>query len=373
MKKSLWLLGAIVLLFAITPALAQKGEPPPTPAGPPPKSAPPPTPTQPQPTGAANTSTDLPTPVPAKPTPPPTPTLPAVTGKPTVPPRPTSAPRVTREEPILPAPVSGPAAQPSPMALPTRTRVPIVLLASPSPVSLTAVQTASPTNAAVAGRVQEAEVGGVPTALNGQAKAVTDAITGGSVLVVIGLLAVNLFASFSQSAAVHALERTYRRQKSQEFELAMARELQERQEHVDQQLKSNPDAWHAVTSQLFADAGLDVSPSYIEEVAAYPCPRLAVAGSDGLLYVFATEPKWVKQRSRVIALDSSLSHFARIEAHTMWHHAAEHLSESITLPRDIAWYLVVVRPRRALSLTQRSKARMVIQRSWQQIWQRWMS
>ncbi len=232
-------------------------------------------------------------------------------------------------------------------------------------------------------------MGSVPTALNGQVKAISDAMTGGSVLVVIGLLAFNLFASFTQSAAVRTLERTYRRQKSQEFELAIARELQERQEHLSKLLQENPDSWRAVTGQLFADAGLGVSPSYIEEVTASPCPRLAIAGSDGLLYVFATEPKWVKQRSRVIGLDSSLSHFARIEAHTLWHHAAEHLTERgstarlssprselaevVTLPRDIAWYLVVVRPRRALSLTQRSKARMVIQRSWQQIWQRWMS
>jgi hypothetical protein len=233
--------------------------------------------------------------------------------------------------------------------------------------------TASPTDAAITGRFQETGAVGAPTALDEQAKAMSDAITGGSVLAVIGLLAVNLFASFSQSAAIHALERTYRRQKSQEFELAMARELQERQEHVDKRLKDNPDAWRAVTSQLFADAGLDVSPSYIEEVAASPCPRLAIAGSDGLLYVFATEPKWVKGRSRVIALDSSLSHFARIEAHTLWHHAAERLTERVTLPRDIAWYLVVVRPRRALSLAQRSKVRMIIQRYWRRIWQGRMS
>ncbi len=126
-------------------------------------------------------------------------------------------------------------------------------------------------------------MGDAPTALNGQVKAISDAMTGGSVLVVIGLLALNLFASFSQSAAVRALEHTYRRQKSQEFELAMARELQERQEHLGKLLQENPDSWRAVTSQLFADAGFGVSPSYIEEVAASPCPRLTVAGSDGQL------------------------------------------------------------------------------------------
>jgi len=335
MKQLLWLTAAVVLLLAIAPASAQKGDPPSTPARP----SPPPT-DRPQ-----DKPTAMPTPIQVKPTVMPTPTdrptvLPAPDDKPTALPTPQGA--LAAEEPVVP---------------PTPTQPGVSVVSASARAAEIAL-----TDAALTRQVFD-DLGGerllqrtnAPVAAVATPAAYT--LTGGAVLVGIGLLAFNLLASLTQSAAVRSLERTYRRQKSQEFELAMARELSGRRKRLDERLQADREAWRAVTSQLFADAGLGgVSPSYVEEVASSPAPRLAIAGSDGLLYVLTTQPEQISPRSRVIPLDAGLSLLARVEAHALWEHVAEPLPDRVVLARDVAWYLVVAR-RRASRLAQRSDPR----------------
>ncbi len=325
MKQLLWLMAAVVLLLAIAPASAQKGDPPSTPARP----SPPPT-DRPQ-----DKPTAMPTPIQVKPT-----VMPTPTDRPTVLPMPQGA--LAAEEPVVPP-------------TPTQPGVSAVSAsASAAEIALTDVALTRQVfdDLGVKRPLQHADAPAVAAATPA-----TYTLTGGAVLVGIGLLAFNLLVSLTQSAAVRSLERTYRRQKSQEFELAMARELSGHRKRLDEILQADREAWRAVTSQWFADAGLGgVSPSYVEEVASSPAPRLAIAGSDGLLYVLTTQPEQISPRSRVIPLDAGLSLLARVEAHALWEHVARRLPDRVVLARDAAWYLVVAR-RRASRLAQRGDPR----------------
>ena len=180
--------------------------------------------------------------------------------------------------------------------------------------------------------------------------ATTTATVTSSVIVAALLagLALNGFASLSQAAAVRSLERTYRRQKSQELEQAFGRDLTARLEQLRGHLTGEPDAWREVVRQLLVDAGVGTDSTSIDEVevSANSHPCFVVAGN-GRHYLFTTDPsrlrksRAIRWRDRVIALDTALSPFARVEAQALWDHLAqESRNGQTTLPRNVAWYLV---------------------------------
>jgi hypothetical protein len=189
-----------------------------------------------------------------------------------------------------------------------------------------------------------------------QAAAVQTAttVTGGvAMLAVIGVLAFVGVASLSQAAAVRALERTYRRHKTQEFELAMAREIADHTAQLQQQLKKAPDAWRDMFAQLVANAGLGRVLFSYTEVSTEPCVHFGATGSDGRLYVFTTDPAPLRKRGdRVMLLDANLSLFARVNAYVLWMHLAHKIGNP-TVPDDAAWYLIVCPPRKPALLSGR--------------------
>lgn len=184
--------------------------------------------------------------------------------------------------------------------------------------------------------------------------AVATGVTGGITFLVLAGLAMFIgFTSLSQAAAVRGLESTYRRQKTQEFELTLAGEMAAHLAGVRQRLgeMGNPEPWRDIMAQLLADAGLEPAPLlYAQEVSVEPCPHVTFSGmgANGQVLFLATQPELVKQwRDRVIPLDTGLSHYARVEAQALWEYLAAHkiVGEQPVLPRDAAWYLVVSRTR----------------------------
>lgn len=388
----------LLALLALAPTLwmgqmvlAESGvmqkPPPPPPPDKESKAPPPPTPERLKPTVP-------PTPIPMKPTIPPTPAL----AQPT-------APSPHGDESSVPSPSLVAAATPTQPASRDRGVAPTPDAAPAS--RLITGRVFDDRNGNGAQDKEETGVGGVPVTLNGQVVAATDAngqftvqlvadawlavvppqgwqwsglpwpgdapgpvviplrradaqstpvtaaaantMTGGIVLAVIGLLALNLFGSWSQSAAVRSLERAYRRHKSQELELTMAREIADHRERLSKTLESDSDAWRALATQLFAGVGLGhVAPSSIQSATIAPCPSLTIAGLDDLLYAFTTDPSPLGQHGRVIPLDASVSLFARVEAHTLWDHAMRRSGGRAMPLHDVAWYLVAPRQQRAL-------------------------
>jgi hypothetical protein len=187
----------------------------------------------------------------------------------------------------------------------------------------------------------------------------------GSVAVAVLLvgLALNAFGSLSQALAVRSLERTYRRHKAQELELAMNQTLTSHQEQVRERLATDSDAWRGVVRQLLTDAGVDgdATPASALDISATPCPHFTVAGANGQpCYLFTTDPgslrssRTVRRRDQTVLLDMTLSPFARVEAQALWDHLAQRRlhGKQLALPRDAAWWLVI---RRATEQVPRAK------------------
>ena len=180
-------------------------------------------------------------------------------------------------------------------------------------------------------------------------------VTGGvAVAVLLVGLALNAFGSLTQALAVRALERTYRRHKAREMELALGQSLAAYGQQVRERLAADPDAWRGVVRQLLTDAGVDGDATLAEvvDVSADPCPHFAIAGANGRpQYLFATDPSALRsggivhRRDRVVALDMALSAFARIEAQALWNHLAggRLRGKPLALLREAAWWLMVRR------------------------------
>jgi len=184
----------------------------------------------------------------------------------------------------------------------------------------------------------------------------TIATVTGSAAVVILLagLVFNALTSLTQAVAVRSLERTYRRQKAQELELAMNQSLTTYQGQVRDRLAADPDAWRGVVRQLLTDAGVDGDATLVNvpDVSTTPCPHFIVSGANGQpRYLFTTDPgslrssRTVRRRDQAVLLDMTLSPFARVEAQALWNHlAGERLrGKQSALPRDAAWWLVIRR------------------------------
>lgn len=197
----------------------------------------------------------------------------------------------------------------------------------------------------------------------------------GSVAVTVLLvgLALNAFGSLSQALAVCSLERTYRRQKAQELELAMNQSLATYRGQVRDRLAAEPDAWRGVVRQLLADAGVDGDGTLADvlDISATPCPHFTVSGANGQpQYVFTTDPgllrsgRTVRRRDQVVPLDMTLSPFGRVEAQALWDHLAggRLRGKQPALPRDAIWWLVI--RRRTKSVPQAKKKR------WSWSWRR---
>ncbi|MDY6878119.1 MAG: M23 family metallopeptidase [Chloroflexota bacterium] len=184
----------------------------------------------------------------------------------------------------------------------------------------------------------------------------TIATVTGSAAVVILLagLVFNALTSLTQAVAVRSLERTYRRHKAQELELAMDQTLTSHQEQVRDRLAADPDAWRGVVRQLLTDAGVDGDATLVNvsDISVTPCPHFTVAGANGQpCYLFTTDPgslrssRAVRRRDQAVLLDMTLSPFARVEAQALWDHLAQGRlrGKPSALPRDAAWWLVIRR------------------------------
>ncbi len=168
-----------------------------------------------------------------------------------------------------------------------------------------------------------------------------------------GLPFAAFLAAMLVGVSVRSLKRTFRRQKSREFEWAMAQELFNHQESLREQLGSGPRAWQEPVRQLLADArvgGEDV-PLMLGDVSI-SCPTFAIVG-DTAYYTFTTDPdrargnrfaRWRNWRDRVISLDTTVSPFARVDAQVLWGHLAARKQEGFVLSRrNMAWHLIVRR------------------------------
>lgn len=195
-----------------------------------------------------------------------------------------------------------------------------------------------------------------------QAAAIAGGVTNGVAFVVLaGSLVFVGMMLMSGTSAIRSFEKTYRRHKSQELELLMAREMAEHRARLDQRLQADPNAWREILAQLLADAGLNASSGYMQQMSVAPCPHFAVPSAEGRLYMFATDPdqlnnrRWhdrLFRRDRVIPLDASLSRYARIEAQVLWDHLVKTHPEvygtvvhPLMLPSDATWYLIITTPR----------------------------
>ena len=175
----------------------------------------------------------------------------------------------------------------------------------------------------------------------------------GSMAVVMFLvgLAFNGFASLAQAAAVRSLERTYRRQKSQELELQQYRLVAQRQEELKKVL-AQTGGWREVLKQVIADALPDEGTNLLSlgNGSATPAPHFVALG-DKREYVFTVSPDALRERGlfrrdRVIPLDASLSPTVRVEVQAVWQHLVDrHSPDSRALPRRAEWFLVVRRRR----------------------------
>ena len=180
-------------------------------------------------------------------------------------------------------------------------------------------------------------------------------VTGSAaVVVLLAGLVFNALTSLTQAVAVRSLERTYRRQKAQELELAMTQTLTSHQEQVRDRLAADPDAWRGVVRQLLTDAGVDGDATLVNvpDISTTPCPHFTVSGtSDQPCYLFTTDPgslrssRTVRRRDQAVLLDMTLSPFARVEAQALWDHLAQGRlrGKPSALPRDAAWWLVIRR------------------------------
>jgi hypothetical protein len=185
-------------------------------------------------------------------------------------------------------------------------------------------------------------------------------------------LAFSGMCSLAQAASTRSLERTYRRQKSQELEFAMASDLTRRKDQTERRLADDAEVWRKVVAQLLADAGIGGSPALEKgiDVREIPCPHFVIREETNRYhYVFTVNPeplrkaRIIRRRDRVVPLDTTLSLYARIEAQALWDHVAPRLRHQQTmLARDATWFLVVHQPP-----NWRPRAR---RRKWWQLWRR---
>jgi hypothetical protein len=188
-------------------------------------------------------------------------------------------------------------------------------------------------------------------------QAATTATVAGSALVVALLvgLVFNGAAVLLQTMALRSITHTYRRQKSQELELAMAQELATHQQALREELSGDPRAWQETVRQLLADVRVSHDSAWMQGDVTTVFPSFAVVGADRV-YTFTTDPdrargsllaRWRGWRDRVIALDTTVSPFARVDAQAVWGHlAAQRQGDFVLSRRNMAWYLVVQRRRR---------------------------
>jgi len=173
----------------------------------------------------------------------------------------------------------------------------------------------------------------------------------------VGALMFVGFASLTQAAATRSLERTYRQHKSLELEHLQVQIMAQRRAEL---LELISDDWREILRQLLADAlpAAAIAAADTDEwitvtdLSASP-PHFTVARQEGgEEYVFTVSPDLVRQgslmkRNRVIPLDASLAATARVEVQAVWQHLMEqHGLDRRALPRQAAWYLVVVAHRR---------------------------
>ena len=171
----------------------------------------------------------------------------------------------------------------------------------------------------------------------------TTAVGGAAIIALLIGMILNGFASLTQAAAVRSLERTFRRQKSLELELAMAQDLTARLDDLREHLSSSSRAWREIAGQLLLDAGVAPSEEVVlnlDEASVLP-PHFAISAG-GNRYLFTTDPSQARRRDRVVPLDAAtVSPFARVEAHALWAHLTEQDVPAVVLLRNVAWYVVV--------------------------------
>jgi hypothetical protein len=177
-------------------------------------------------------------------------------------------------------------------------------------------------------------------------KTVATTVTGGMAIIalLIGLV-LNGFAALTQAAAVRSLERTFRRQKSQELELAMAQDVTARLEDLREHLSSSGRAWREIAGQLLLDAGVAPPEGIVlsQDESSVTPPYLSISGG-GNQYLFTTDLHRAHRRDRVVPLDAAtVSPFARVEAHALWAHLAGQDLPATVLSRNVAWYVIVHR------------------------------
>jgi hypothetical protein len=182
----------------------------------------------------------------------------------------------------------------------------------------------------------------------------TTAISAGlGILVLAGGLAFAAVSSLTQAAAVHRLERTYRRHKGLELEHLQAQVVAHREAEVKELLQSQ-DGWQQIVVQLLADAlpqtGELVGTDGLIDIAVGPVPRFTVAGTGEHSFLFTTSPLALRKlgiltrKDKPIPLDASLHPAARVEIQAVWDHlAANRLStdQGVKLPRQGEWFLIV--------------------------------
>jgi hypothetical protein len=178
------------------------------------------------------------------------------------------------------------------------------------------------------------------------AKTTVATVTGGvAVIALLAGLVFNGFAALTQAAAVRSLERTFRRQKSQELELAMAQDVTARLDDLREHLSSSGRAWREIAEQLLTDAGVAPPEGIVlsQDESFVTPPYFAISGG-GNQYMFTTDPNRAHRRDRVVPLDAAtVSPFARVEAHALWAYLTEQDLPAAILSRNIAWYVIVRR------------------------------
>ena len=176
----------------------------------------------------------------------------------------------------------------------------------------------------------------------------------------VGALVFVGFASLTQTAATRSLERAYRRHKSLELEHLQVQIVARRRTELEKLMGEQPDNWREILRQVLADAlpaaaittaGADEWIT-VTDLSASPPHFTAARQEGGEEYVFTVSPALVRrgslaQRNRVIPLDASLAPTARVEVQAVWRHLMEQQGlDQQSLPRQAAWYLVVVARRR---------------------------
>jgi len=171
----------------------------------------------------------------------------------------------------------------------------------------------------------------------------TTAVGGAAIIALLIGMILNGFASLTQAAAVRSLERTFRRQKSLELELAMAQDVTARLDNLREHLSSSSRAWREIAGQLLLDAGVATAEEIVlnlDEASVLP-PYFAISAG-GNRYLFTTDPSQACRRDCVISLDAAtVSPFARVEAHALWAHLTDQDVPTVVLLRNVAWYVIV--------------------------------